>query len=176
MALTFDPEFVAICLLLEIRVVSLEVLDLKLHLVTGPPLLDEHIFEVFIPRLLKGQLRMHRVSIALQLAQLLPERVLVVFCAGDGALEFGLVVLLVAADGLECLQLFVNLVTLRCTLIVVLVQLFKLTCDMVDVPLQCHDFLDEIFFFFVGFSNLICGSTDVFLCILQLHVDFFVFY
>jgi len=173
--LTFHPEFVALCLLLEIRVVSLEVLDLKLHLVAGPPLLDEHVLEVFIPRLLEGQLRMHRVSIALQLTQLLPQRVLVVLCAGDSALEFGLVVLLVAADGLESLQLFVDLVTLRCTLIVVPVQLFKLARDMVDVSLQCHDFLDEILLFFVSFSNCISGSTNFFLCILQRHVDFFVF-
>ena len=73
MALTFDPEFVAVSLLLEHLGASLEVLNLQLHLVAGSALLDEHAFQVFVAGMLIGQLCRHAFLIALQLAQLLPE-------------------------------------------------------------------------------------------------------
>lgn len=47
---------------------------------------------------------------------------------------------------------------------------------MIDVALKSHDFLHEIFLLFVGLGDLVGGTTDVFLSVLQLHVDFFVLY
>jgi hypothetical protein len=112
---------VALGLLLEVRRVSLELFNLQPHLVGCPALAHKYAFQVLVSRDLKLILGMECFIVIPDVSQLLLERVLIVFGARNGALQFRLVGLLVRVEALERVKLVEELVAFRCALVVVLV-------------------------------------------------------
>lgn len=111
----------ALGLLLEVRRVSLEFFNLQPHLVGCPALAYKYAFQVLVSRDLKLILGMECFIVIPDVSQLLLERVLIVFGARNGALQFRLVGLLVRMEALERVKLVEELVAFRCALVVVLV-------------------------------------------------------
>lgn len=56
-----------------------------------------------------------------------------------------------------------------------LMQVLELPRDVIDMPLERHDLLDEVLLLLVHLSYLVRRRTDVFLSVLQLDVEVLVF-
>jgi len=100
--------------------------------------------------------------------------VLVILEARDGALHLRLVILLVHMNSLEVVKLISEAISLLRYGTHVTIGFFKLSGDVVDVPLERHDLLHEVLFLFLGFRDLERSSAYVFVHALELTVKVFV--
>ena len=65
--------------------------------------------------------------------------------AGNLPLQLGLVRLLIVGNALEGMQLLVDLLSFTGELLGLLLGIFKLSCDVVDMSLEGQDLLDIVF-------------------------------
>ena len=78
-----------------------------------------------------------------------------------------LVRFLVIRDILESIQFVEDLVTLLCYLFSLLGNVFKLACDMINVPFKRQNLLNIVLFLLFHLCKLVGGATNFFLNILD---------
>lgn len=110
-------------------------------------LLSQHLFKLFLARASRSDVRCLIGDLRLELVDLLEEGKLFVLLLADRALELSPVLLLIQSDGLECLKLVGQLVSLITELLNLLLLSLKLLRQKVDVSLEGQNLLNEIFLF-----------------------------
>ena len=145
MLLTLTPRFVSVTVLLHVPVNLLHVLDCLRVCVLRAALFLEYLLKLLEARLLEQDLRPEIILGLLLLINALIQAYLLVFEAGYLTLQLRFIGLLIISYAFEGVQLFEDLLTLCLQLGGILLSLFKLSSDMVDVSLQGQDLLDVVF-------------------------------
>lgn len=95
---------------------------------------------------------------------------------GQSALEFDFICRLTLCGAFYGIEFVLNLIAFKAEILHVLVAFFKLAGDVVDVLFEGHDFLNVVLFSFFELSQLVAGTTHVFLSDCDLIVKILVFF
>ena len=173
--LTIDSELVPFNVSFQALFAPCSVAHLQLHGVRVPSLFSQDLLQLFLPGAASTNVRCLMSDLGLELIDLLEEGKFLVLLLADSALELSPVLLLVQSDRLEGLKLVGQLVALIAELLDLLLLGFELLRQVVNVPFEGQNFLDEIFLLVCPVSDLLLEASDFPLKVLHRQVEFSIF-